>query len=294
MNKTRVENLKKALGGKNLPSQVNLVLDRKEILAALSDISGDILRRDDIASKELSGKVDELKLLVAKCNSDKKFEKLLEDVNGLGALLIAIKDREYQKDIKVNNLDEVLLQLKSLNEIKDKKPIWYKEIDILDTLDKLAKIIEFYWGKVWNVKVKNTEPIIVQVVDSKKNIVNRFGSSGNIGGSPVAFPELATEATLLLVKNNTTTATGVGSGKTAVAVAGTQVALSASTVIKSVTIKALSTNTGIIYVGASTVSSADGFELNAGDTVSLDVDNLADVYVDSSVNGEGVSYIYVA
>lgn len=96
----------------------------------------------------------------------------------------------------------------------------------------------------------------------------------------------ATQATI-------TPLTSCGSGVTTVTTAGTQVALGSSTAIDSVTIKALSTNTGLIYVGTSTVSSADGFQLSAGDSVSLDVDNLTDVYIDSAVNAEGVSYIWV-
>jgi len=88
--------------------------------------------------------------------------------------------------------------------------------------------------------------------------------------------------------------TSCGSGVTTVTTAGTQVALGSSTAIDSVTIKALSTNTGLIYVGTSTVSSADGFQLSAGDSVSLDVDNLTDVYIDSAVDTEGVSYIWVS
>jgi hypothetical protein len=85
----------------------------------------------------------------------------------------------------------------------------------------------------------------------------------------------------------------VGSGKTTVTTAGTQVALSSSLSIISVTVRALSTNTGKIYVGTSSVSSTDGFQLSASETVSIDIDDLAKVYIDSSVNGEGVTYIYL-
>lgn len=82
-------------------------------------------------------------------------------------------------------------------------------------------------------------------------------------------------------------------GRTTVTTAGTQVALSSSTACKSVTVKALSTNTGVIYVGNSSVSSSDGLQLAAGDSVNLDIDNLGTVYIDSSVNGEGVTFLGV-
>lgn len=87
--------------------------------------------------------------------------------------------------------------------------------------------------------------------------------------------------------------TTVFNGKTTVTAAGTRVVLAASTTVKSVTIKALSTNTGLIYVGNSTVSSANGFQLAAGDTISMDIANLNTVNIDSSVSGEGVTYIGV-
>lgn len=87
--------------------------------------------------------------------------------------------------------------------------------------------------------------------------------------------------------------TTVANGKTTVTTAGTRVVLASSTAVKSVSIKALATNTGTIYIGSSSVSSSNGFQLAAGDTVSLDIANLNTVNIDSSVNGEGVSYLGV-
>jgi hypothetical protein len=70
------------------------------------------------------------------------------------------------------------------------------------------------------------------------------------------------------------------------------VALGASTALKQgVTIKALSTNTGFIYVGGSTVSSLNGMSLLAEDFIFIPSSNLASIYIDSAVNGEGVCFI---
>jgi hypothetical protein len=70
------------------------------------------------------------------------------------------------------------------------------------------------------------------------------------------------------------------------------VALGASTALTAgVRIKALHGNTGNIYVGANPVTSSTGFVLDAGDEVYVEVSNLATVYIDSDVDGEGVSYI---
>ena len=81
-------------------------------------------------------------------------------------------------------------------------------------------------------------------------------------------------------------------GQKAVTTAGTEVALAASQAILSgVRIKALAANTGDIYVGANPVTSSTGFVLDAGEEVFVEVANLATVYIDSSVNLEGVSYI---
>jgi len=59
-----------------------------------------------------------------------------------------------------------------------------------------------------------------------------------------------------------------------------------------ITIKALAANTGDIYVGPSTVDSADGFILDAGEEVTIVIEQgQTDIYIDSDVNGEGVSYL---
>lgn len=83
-----------------------------------------------------------------------------------------------------------------------------------------------------------------------------------------------------------------GNGKTTTN-ASTAVVIKSDTTIKGVTVKALTTNTGLVYVGDSSVSSANGFELQAGESVSIDIDNTNKVYFDVSVNGEGVTYAYV-
>ena len=85
--------------------------------------------------------------------------------------------------------------------------------------------------------------------------------------------------------------TTVLNGKTTVTTAGTRVVLAASTACKSVTIKALTSNTGLIYVGSSTVAASNGYQLSAGDSISLDIANLNTVNIDSSINLEGVTYL---
>lgn len=82
-------------------------------------------------------------------------------------------------------------------------------------------------------------------------------------------------------------------GTTVVTTAATEVILAASQVVKSVSIKAKLANTGKIFVGGAGVSSADGYPLEPGESVSFDISNLANVWIDSAVSGEGVNYIAV-
>lgn len=80
--------------------------------------------------------------------------------------------------------------------------------------------------------------------------------------------------------------------KQTVAAAGTAEALAGSqTVISGAHVKALIGNTGLVFVGDSGVSSANGYELDPGESVFVEIDDLAKIYVDSAVNGEGVTYL---
>jgi hypothetical protein len=86
--------------------------------------------------------------------------------------------------------------------------------------------------------------------------------------------------------------TTIYNNKKLVTTAGVRVALATTQAISSgVTIKALVGNTGVIYVGDSTVASTNGLALAPGDTIFLEIANLTTVNLDSSVSGEGVTYI---
>lgn len=88
--------------------------------------------------------------------------------------------------------------------------------------------------------------------------------------------------------------TGVADGRKVVTTAGTPVALASSTPAKGVQITAETDNTGTIVVGSSTVvatlATRRGTPLGPGDSLHLRVDNLADVYLDSTVSGDGVTF----
>jgi hypothetical protein len=88
-----------------------------------------------------------------------------------------------------------------------------------------------------------------------------------------------------------------GDGRRTVTAAGTAVQLtSTDTPCRLITFQAERDNTGYVAIGASTVVAAQGSErginLAAGDAVDIYVNNLTQVYVDSTVNGDGVAYVY--
>ena len=76
-----------------------------------------------------------------------------------------------------------------------------------------------------------------------------------------------------------------------VTTAGTAVTLHADYACNAVIVKAKFANTGVIYVGGSDVTSANGFALRANEAVRVPTTNANLVYINSSVNGEGVTFL---
>jgi hypothetical protein len=85
-------------------------------------------------------------------------------------------------------------------------------------------------------------------------------------------------------------------GRKVVTTAGTRVALASSTACKEVVITAETDNTGVVAVGAAAtvvaaLATRTGVPLKAGDSIVLQIDNLADVGLDSMVSGDGVTFM---
>jgi hypothetical protein len=85
------------------------------------------------------------------------------------------------------------------------------------------------------------------------------------------------------------------SGQKAVTTAGTAVVLGSQIINGPLMVKALAANTGAIAVGndgANDVTTSNGLLLAAGEITVFDfVGNLASVWLDSAVNGEGVAWL---
>lgn len=85
------------------------------------------------------------------------------------------------------------------------------------------------------------------------------------------------------------------SGQRTVTTAGTAVQLGTAMIDGPVMVKALDTNTGVVALGndgANDVTVANGLRLEAGEVVVLEwVHELGTLWLDSAVNGEGVSWM---
>ncbi len=85
------------------------------------------------------------------------------------------------------------------------------------------------------------------------------------------------------------------SGQKTVSTAGTAVALGSIRIDGPLAVKALDTNTGVVALGndgANDVTVSNGLRLEAGEMLVFEwVGELASIYLDSVVNGEGVSWM---
>lgn len=106
----------------------------------------------------------------------------------------------------------------------------------------------------------------------------------------------AIEAGANLIGKVDHSSTGIGHGVKTVTSAGTDEALAGSTAAKWVTVQSQTDNTGWIAVGATGVDATEatgtGVLLDAGESITMPIDNLADVFIDATVSGEGVRYTY--
>ena len=89
-------------------------------------------------------------------------------------------------------------------------------------------------------------------------------------------------------------------GTTTVTTAGTEVQISNTTNrVRKIQAKALAANSGITYLGVSDVSATNGYELSAGNTITLDFADaggtieFSTIYVDVATNGDKVCWAVI-
>ena len=89
----------------------------------------------------------------------------------------------------------------------------------------------------------------------------------------------------------------IGDGRKTVAAAGTAEKLASATKCTSVLITAETDNTGLIVVGASTVvaslATRRGIPLYAGESISIPTVDLDQIWLDTTVNGDGVTFTWI-
>lgn len=88
-----------------------------------------------------------------------------------------------------------------------------------------------------------------------------------------------------------------GQGRKVVAAAGTAERLATSKPITEVIITAETDNTGVIAVGGAgviaTLATRTGTPLLAGESIVVREDDLCEIWIDSTVTGDGVTYQYI-
>ena len=89
----------------------------------------------------------------------------------------------------------------------------------------------------------------------------------------------------------------IGNGRKIVAASATAERLAGETMCSAVCITAETYNTGVIVVGGSAVIAAlatrQGTPLAAGDSMELSISNLSGIWLDTTVDWDGVTFTYI-
>lgn len=129
----------------------------------------------------------------------------------------------------------------------------------------------------------------------ENRVPSLIGESNDSNRTPVTIYADPTTHRLLVTATISsivlpTTPTTLLAFLTTVTTAGTRVQLASNAVTNGFILEAPSTNTGLIYIGGSSVSSTSyGAELQPGQSTSVAIDNTNKIYVDSSVSGDKVA-----
>jgi len=154
--------------------------------------------------------------------------------------------------------------------------------------------------KVWHQRTmsipENVPLYVINTADQTGKVLEiSVAEAGSIvtPGARTSEASEASEATLLELLATKQNQTTLAAGQKAVPT-GTAEAIASSTAVPNgyaVVVKALAANTATVLVGPSGVETGTGFELSAGESVSVYVDNLADLYVISGSASQKVCYL---
>ena len=139
---------------------------------------------------------------------------------------------------------------------------------------------------------------LVKIEFDVQDVTNQAGWTADRAGLAQAITDIKTGVTSALsAANSPSVSTDFTPGRKVVAVAGTAEPLvGVVTTMTKVDITALSTNTDAVVYGNSTVVAAIltrvGNPLEPGDSTTVLMDDLSKVFIDSMVDGEGVTFNY--
>lgn len=201
------------------------------------------------------------------------------------------------------------------------KPI---DITILESVDEVAGasralaltqglsageyVVDYATGMIYGIKADTGTTltvdykIVVELSGSVSTLSQTVDIVKQAGSALPAADDAKTNATKVLMTQNIDEAGGIIGkppttligGEMTVATSGTAVPLAGTpTPIKTVTVVAKAANTGNIYIGDSTVDKTSNKQipLVAGDAIAIPISDLATVYIDADVNGEGVDFL---
>lgn len=173
---------------------------------------------------------------------------------------------------------------------------YYQDYTALNAYQPGSKRYEFNEEFTVLLDIEENPTDLVKIQFDVQNVTNQAGWTFDRPGLAQAVADITGAVAAAVGGGGATVSSGYTSGSKTVAVVGTPEALAASTAITKVDVTALSSNTDTIVVGDATVDatlvSRTGTPLEPGDTVTITIDDLAKVFVDVLVAGEGVSFNY--
>ena len=208
-----------------------------------------------------------------------------------------LNDQEAGEPDYSPKLDAIV---KAVNSINVKPTVNVPKLDTKIDFKPLLSALSDVQTTIQNNKVEFPEINFQEVIGSLEDVKNTIANlSFPVPNYVLPFKDSNGKASQVTLDGSgnlpvagLSVPTTIRNGKKTVTTAGTRVALvGSSTSCAAVIIRALSANTGTIYVGDSSVSSSNGHTLSAGESVGLAINDLASVYIDSSVNGEGVTFL---
>jgi hypothetical protein len=180
MSKDKKEKLAEVFGVKK-----GVILDRLEnVSSSLVDIAKRLDRKEfeekgiEIGLKQLRRAESQIELLKKQYKGE-NLENIQKSVSELKPLLKSILDKKVDKEVRVENLKEVIDKLENIKGsfTIENKPKWYSPFTDSNIVKAIAKILRV---EIQNDKKK---PVPVQLLDSFGNIIEKFGGQQNLGAS---------------------------------------------------------------------------------------------------------------